>query len=186
MLDLVPQRHAALLKPGIEIGQAWEWRHHLPQAMAGIAHVLLHLALLPARGRVAELRLQPEMADHGRKARVDVSLLAPSHSVYGGAHVVVDASPRHTSEYGEGVAVRVEQHLVRLQEIGAQVERPAVAELEMSHLQLGAHSANDRPVLAPVELEGLAWAEGQGHEGAATGGLLGHQALLVTFGPGEA
>ncbi len=63
--------------------------------------------------------------------------------------------------------------------IGAQVERPAVTELEVGHLQLGAHPSDDRPVLAPVELEGLTRTEGQGHEGAATGGLLGHQALLV-------
>ena len=49
----------------------------------------------------------------------------------------------------------------------------------MRHLQLGAHSANDRPVLAPVELEGFTWAEGQGNEGATTSGLLGHKALLV-------
>ena len=54
-----------------------------------------------------------------------------------------------------------------------------MAELEVRHLQLGAHSANDRPVLAPVELEGFTWAEGQGNEGATTSGLLGHKALLV-------
>ena len=179
MLDLTPQSHAARFKPGIELEQAREWRHDLPQAVAGVAHVLLHLALLPARSRVAELGLEQEVADHGGKAGVDVSLLASAHSVYGGAHVVVDASPRHTSEYGEGVVVRVEQHLVRLQEIGAQVERPAVAELEVRHLQLGAHSANDRPVLAPVELEGLTGTEGQGNEGASAGGLLGHHALLL-------
>ena len=49
----------------------------------------------------------------------------------------------------------------------------------MGHLQLGAHAGDHGPVLAPVELESLARAEGQGHEGAAPRGLLGHQALLV-------
>ena len=34
-------------------------------------------------------------------------------------------------------------------------EGPAVAELEVRHLQLGAHAGDDRPVLAPVELERL-------------------------------
>ena len=77
------------------------------------------------------------------------------------------------------MVVGIEQHLVRLQRIGAQVERSAVAELEVGYLQLGAHASENSPVLAPVELEGLTRAEGQGNEGAAAGGLLGHKALLV-------
>ncbi|MNL29916.1 hypothetical protein D3C87_1516250 [compost metagenome] len=60
--------------------------------MAGIAHVLLHLALLPARCRVAELGLEQEVTDHGGEARIDVALLATAHSVYSGAHVVIDAT----------------------------------------------------------------------------------------------
>ncbi len=32
------------------------------------------------------------------------------------------------------MVMRVKKHLVRLREIGAQVERPAVTELEVSHL----------------------------------------------------
>ncbi|YBW38091.1 hypothetical protein ACMYR2_2603 [Nitrobacter sp. TKz-YC01] len=42
----------------------------------------------------------------------------------------------------------------------------------MGDLQLGPLTADDRPVLRPVELEGLAWLERQGHVGAATAGLL--------------
>jgi hypothetical protein len=68
--------------------------------------------------------------------------------------------------------VGIEQHLVRLQRIGPHDERPAVRQLEVRHLQLGALTADDRPVLAPVELEGLAWLEHQRHEGAAPAGLL--------------
>jgi hypothetical protein len=41
----------------------------------------------------------------------------------------------------------------------------------MGHLQLHAFAADHRPVLAPVELEGLAGREHQRHEGAAAGGL---------------
>ncbi|MNT12063.1 hypothetical protein D3C72_1469780 [compost metagenome] len=55
MLNLMPQRHTPLLKPCIEIGQAWEWRHNLPRTMAGIADVFLYQALLPTRRRIAEL-----------------------------------------------------------------------------------------------------------------------------------
>jgi hypothetical protein len=48
-----------------------------------------------------------------------------------------------------------------------------VAELEVRDLQLHAFAGNDGPVLAPVELEGLAGRERQGHEAGAAGGLLG-------------
>ena len=71
----------------------------------------------------------------------------------------------------------VEQHLVRLQQVGPHVEGPAVAELEVRNLQLGALAAEHGPVLAPVELEGLAGLEDQRHEGAAASGLLGFLAL---------
>ncbi|MNL49277.1 hypothetical protein D3C87_1721990 [compost metagenome] len=82
------------------------------------------------------------------------------------------------------MVVGIEQHLMRLQGIGAQVERSAVAELEVGYLQLGAHAGENSPVLAPVELEGLTRTEGQGNEGAAPGGLLRHEALLLPD-PGE-
>lgn len=77
------------------------------------------------------------------------------------------------------MVVGIEQHLVRLQRIGAQVERSAVTELEVGYLQLGAHASENSPVLAPVELEGLTRTEGQGNEGATASGLLCHKALLV-------
>lgn len=47
-----------------------------------------------------------------------------------------------------------------------------MAELEVRDLQLGALAGDDGPVLAPVELEGLARADTQGHEGATAAGLL--------------
>jgi hypothetical protein len=49
----------------------------------------------------------------------------------------------------------VEQHLMGLEEIGPHEEGTAVAELEVRHLQLGAHAIADRPILAPVKLERL-------------------------------
>ena len=70
------------------------------------------------------------------------------------------------------MVVGIEQHLVGLQQIGPHDEGPAVAELDMGDLQLGALAADHRPVLAPVELERLARLEDQRHEGAAAGGLI--------------
>jgi hypothetical protein len=65
--------------------------------------------------------------------------------------------------------VSIEQHLVRLQEIGPHDEGSAVAQLGVGHLQLGAFIADDGPVFRPVELEGFPRFERQGHEGAAPG-----------------
>lgn len=45
------------------------------------------------------------------------------------------------------MVVGIEQHLVRLQEIGSHDEGAAVAQLRMRDLQLGALIADDRPVL---------------------------------------
>jgi len=177
--DLAPQRLAALLQPAVEQRQRGKRRHGLPQSVPRITHVLLDLALLPAGGRVAELGLEQVVTDHGAEARVDVSLLAAAYLVHGRLHVVVDAPSRYAAEHLEGSVVRVEQHLVGLQQIGAHDERAAVAELEVRHLQLGALAGDDSPVLAPVELECLARAEGQRHEGAASGGLLHFVAVCI-------
>ena len=105
--------------------------------MAGVLDVLLDLPLLPAGRRIAELGLEQEVADHGREARVDLALLAAADLVDGGAHVVVDAPPRHAAQHAEGVVVGVEQHLVGLLRIGAENEGAAVGELEVGDLQLG-------------------------------------------------
>ena len=68
--------------------------------------------------------------------------------------------------------MRVEQHLVGLQRIGADEEGAAVAKLEMRRLQLYPLAADDRPVLAPVELKRFARLEYQGNESASAGRLL--------------
>ena len=72
----------------------------------------------------------------------------------------------------EGVVMRVEQHLMGLQQIGADGERPAVAKLGVRHLQLDTNATDDREVLAPVELESLTWCKRQRHEASPPGSLL--------------
>jgi len=54
----------------------------------------------------------------------------------------------------------IEKHLVGLQQIGRHDEGPAEAQLKMCDLQVGAHLAEYRPILAPVELKGLSRGEG--------------------------
>ena len=115
--------------------------------MAGVLDVLLDLPLLPAGRRIAELRLEQEVADHGCEPCVDLAVLAAADLVDRGAHVVVDAAPRHAAQHAEGVVMGVEQHLVGLLRVGPENEGAAVGQLEVSDLQLGPLAGNDRPIL---------------------------------------
>jgi hypothetical protein len=124
------------------------------------------------------------MTGHGRKTNVYAAFLAAADLVHRGAHVVVDTSPRHPTENAEGVVMCVEQHLVSLQQIGADDERTAVAKLGVRHLQLDTNAADDREILTPVELESLARCKRQRHEASPAGGLLQSFALLLP-GPGK-
>ena len=138
----------------------------MPHPVPRIAHVLLDLPLLPARGRVAELGLKQVVAHHRGKPHVHLPCLARSNPVYRGFHIVVDAAAWHATEHRKGPVVRIKQHLVGLQRVGHQHKRTTVAQLELCDLQLGAHPTNHRPVLAPVKLEGLARTEQQRHKRA--------------------
>src|SRR3546814_4842528 len=89
------------------------------------------------------------------EAGVDGSGLAAPDLVHGGAHIVVNPPARHAAQHAERMITSVEQHLMGLKKIGPHGEGRAVAELEVCHLQLGAHSIEDRPVIAQVELESL-------------------------------
>jgi len=136
--------------------------------MPRILYVLLDLSLLPAGCRIAELGFEEIVAGHRLEADIDVAILAAANLVDRGLHVVVDAAARNTTEHAESMIVSVEQHLVRLQEICSNDESPGISQLRMRHLQLRPLVADDRPVLGPVELEGLARLKGQRHERSAT------------------
>src|SRR5450755_4803121 len=114
--------------------------------MASILDVLLDLPLLPTGGRIAELRLEQEMADHGCEPCVDLAVLAAPDLVDGSAHVVVDASPGNAAQHAEGVVMGVEQHLMGLLRVGPEKEGAAAGQFEVSDLQLGPLAGNDRPI----------------------------------------
>ena len=127
------------------------------------------------RGRYpgfAERRVEEIVARHGGEAGVHLSHLAGPDPVHSCLHVVVDAPPGDPAEHAEGVVMSVEQHLVGLQRVRPHNEGPAVRQLGMGDLQFDALAAQNRPVLAPVELERLARREDQRHERTAPGRLL--------------
>ena len=105
------------------------------------ADLALHLTLLPTRGRIAELGREHIVVRHRQEPDVDLPLLAASDPVDRRAHVVVNAALRHAAEDTEPVPMGVKQHLVGLQQIGAQQERPAVRQLDVRNLKLCALAA---------------------------------------------
>ncbi len=107
------------------------------------------------------------MAGHRQETDIDVALLATADLVDRGPHVVVDTAAGNAAKHAECMIMGIEQHLMRLEEIGSNNESAAVAQLRMRHLQLGALIADDGPVFRPVELERFARFEGQRHERSA-------------------
>jgi hypothetical protein len=58
------------------------------------------------------------MTGHRREPRIHIALLAYSQLVDGGLHIVVDTATGHAFEDAEGMPMGIEQHLMRLQQIG--------------------------------------------------------------------
>ena len=73
----------------------------------------------------------------------------------------------------------IKQHLVALRRVRHEPEAAACAQLHVGDLHLVEHPAHKHAFLAPVELEGLAILEGQGHKG------LGALASLLAPGADE-
>ena len=170
MAQFRPEGDATRRQPVVQVGQRIEGRGAVPNPVPGILDVLLDLAFLPARGGVAELGIEHVVVDHDLEAQVDLPLPSLANPVDRGLHVVVDAAPGNPAQHRKGMVVGIEQHFVGLQRIGAQQKGPAVRQLELGNLQLGAFAADHGPVLAPVELEGFAGGERQRNKGAAAGG----------------
>ena len=150
--------------------------------MPRILHVLLDLPLLPTRRRITKLSIKEVVTCHRQEPGIDLALLADPHAINGCAHVVVDAPSRHATQNPEGVMMRIEQHLMTLQRVSPERDRPAMRQLHMRDLQLGPHATQQGPVLAPIELKGFAGCKGQWNERTTATGLL----LTLPFGPPNA
>lgn len=73
MAYLLPQPDALVGQPVIKRFQARKVGQALPDPPPAILLVLLDLSLLPARRRVAELRIKQIVADHAGESGVDLA-----------------------------------------------------------------------------------------------------------------
>jgi len=77
------------------------------------------------------------------------------------------------------MGVGVEQHLVGLQRVGPNQESATAAQFCVCDLQLHPFAVDDRPVFAPVELEGFTGPERQGNKSPAANRVLLTLAVLL-------
>ena len=143
----------ALFQPRIQRSQIGEVWHALQHLMSGVADVLLDLAFLPSRRRIAKLGLINVVVRHGEEADIDLSFFAAANTINSCAHIVVNPSRRHAAKDPECMPMGIEQHLMGLQRIGTQAKGPAMRQLDMGDLELHPLATDDRKVLAPVKLE---------------------------------
>jgi len=113
---------------------------------------------------INKLRIKYIVTDHREERGVHVLLLAMAHAINRRAHIVIDAASRDAFKHSERMPVGVEQHLMGLQQIGAQQKGPAVRQLDMGHLKLDALNPDMGPALTPIELERLTRLKYQRHE----------------------
>lgn len=126
-----------MLKPHIQISKALKVWCPLPQALAGILHVLLNLAFLPTRCWITELRIKQVVADHGSEPLIDPALFATPHRIHSGLHVVVDAALGNATEDLKGMPVGIKQHFMFLLVVSPKHKGPAVGQLKLGNLKNG-------------------------------------------------
>src|ERR1700738_4534900 len=143
-------------------------RHSQPRRKETLAHqtyLVLHLALLPARGRRASDRINQVVAAHPQKAAVVLTVLADEDAINCRLHVVVDAARAGPLEEGEGAVVGIEHHLLGLARIGAHEQHSAMTQPEVRHLDGDRCAVDQYDLVAPVELVGFARREAQRYVG---------------------
>ncbi|SAI07516.1 Uncharacterised protein [Enterobacter hormaechei] len=160
-----------MLKPHIQISKALKVWCPLPQALAGILHVLLNLAFLPTRCWITELRIKQVVADHGSEPLIDPALFATPHRIHSGLHVVVDAALGNATEDLKGMPVGIKQHFMFLLVVSPKHKGPAVGQLKLGNLKFDLFARYAGKVLTPIELEGFATSKAQGDETTLARGL---------------
>jgi hypothetical protein len=126
-----------------------------PDSPPAVLHALFDDAFLPARGHVAEVRIEQIVRAHHGKPGVDRAAFAFVDLVDSRFHVVVDAATRHSAKRSKRARMGVEQHFVPLAGIGNQPECATGAQLHVGDLDAAKQPADQQTFFAPVKLKGL-------------------------------
>ena len=114
MRPLLGLLYAPIHQPRVDLGIGPASRDGHEQAAADVAHLLLHLPLLPTGAWRARHRLDQMVRAHLLEAPVVIPLLADKDRGHRRLHVVVDAPPARPAEEAEGALVRLKDHLLTL------------------------------------------------------------------------
>jgi hypothetical protein len=107
------------------------------------------------------------MRAHLQEAAIVLPGLADEHRVDRGFHIIVDPARTRALEERERSFVRVEHHFLALARISAHKHHPAVAKPDVRDLQGRRHAADQRDLVGPVKLVGLARRKAQRNIGVS-------------------
>ena len=161
MIEFYPCGFGLFSQPDVEFGPVKPASVFgtVPNTGAPVAHVLLHNALLPTAGHIAELGLEQVVARHGFEPGVDLALFACQHLIYCCLHIVINPALGNATKSFKRFCMRVKKHLMALAWIGHQPERTAGAKLGVRQIDAPPDAGDKGELGTPVKLKGFAWLE---------------------------
>jgi hypothetical protein len=145
---------ALVKEPGVHLVIALKSQARREEALARQSDLVLDLPFFPASGRRASHRLDEIVAAHLRKPAIEEPILADEDRLNGRFHIIVNAALAGAFEKGEGVVMRVEDHLLGLARIGAHKRHAAVAEPHVGNFHRHRRAVEHDDLMAPDSMSG--------------------------------
>lgn len=169
-----PERTTALAEPDVQLLEGME--HAVlsiePDSSPAVLHVLFDDAFLPARGHVAEVRIEQIVRAHHGKPGVDRAAFPFFDLVDSRFHFVVDAATWHATQRSKRTGMGIKKHLVGLAGVRNQPECATGAQLHVGDLDTSKQATDQRAFFAPVKLKGLTEGKSQRYKSAYRLALL--------------
>lgn len=166
MYKFSPERTTALAESDVQLLEGME--HAVlsiePDSSPAVLHLLFDDAFFPARGHVAEVRIEQIVRAHHGKPGVDHAAFAFVDFVDSRFHVVVDAAPWHTTQRSKRTCMGIKQHLVALAGVRNQPECAAGAQLHVGDLDTSKQATDQQTFFAPVKLKSFTERKRQRYE----------------------
>jgi len=145
---------ALVKKPDVHLVIALESQTGREEALTRQTGLVLDLPFFPASGRRAGHRLDEIVAAHLHETAIEESVLAGEDRLNGRFHIIVNATTAGTFEKGEGVVMRVEDHLLGLARIGTHKRHAAVAEPHVGNFHRHRRAVEHDDLMAPDLMSG--------------------------------